>query len=227
MRVGVIIPAHNEENSIGRVISDLPKDQLAEIIVVNNNSSDNTQSVAKNHGAVVLSESKKGYGWACLKGIDYLADKKIDVVVFLDGDYSDSPQEIIELLKPIKQGGLDFVIGSRVLGVSQKGALLLHQRFGNKLATTLMRLFYGANYTDLGPFRAIKYDALTDLKMNDKTYGWTVEMQIKAVKKKLKYTEVPVSYKPRIGKSKVSGTIIGSFKAGFIILFWVFKSIFD
>ena len=227
MRVGVIIPAHNEENSIGRVLSDLPKNQLAEIVVVNNNSSDNTASVAKNHGAIVLSENKKGYGWACLKGIGYLGDKNIDVVVFLDGDYSDSPQEIKELLKPIRQGTFDFVLGSRVLGESQKGALLLHQRFGNKLATYLMRLLYDAKYTDLGPFRAIKYDALIDLKMNDKTYGWTVEMQIKAVKKKLNYLEVPVSYKPRIGKSKVSGTIVGSFKAGFIILFWVFKSIFD
>ena len=227
MRVGVIIPAYNEALSIEKVIKDLPRELIIEIVVVNNGSTDNTADIAKNSGAKVLTENNKGYGWACLKGIEYFRNLNIDVLVFLDGDYSDNPKEITKLLKPIKENSCQFVIGSRVLGKRQKGALLIHQRFGNKIATSLMSLFYGAKFTDLGPFRAIKYNSLMKLNMSDKTYGWTVEMQIKAVKKKINYMEVPVSYKPRIGESKVSGTIRGSLKAGFIILFWVFKSIFE
>ena len=155
-----------------------------------------------------------------------LEKKDIEIVVFLDGDYSDNPKEIIQLIEPIKKNEYEFVVGSRVLGKCQKGSLKAHQIFGNKLATFLIRIFFGGLFTDLGPFRAIKYDSLSKLSMKDKTYGWTVEMQIKAVKQRLKYMEVPVSYKPRIGKSKVSGTIKGSIKAGTIILLWIFKSLF-
>ena len=226
MTLGVIIPAFNEALSIKKVLQDLPKDIIEEIVVVNNGSTDDTARIAQQNGAVVLTENRRGYGWACLKGMEYLEKKDIEIVVFLDGDYSDDPKEIIQLIEPIKKNEYEFVVGSRVLGKCQKGSLKAHQIFGNKLATFLIRFFLGGVFTDLGPFRAIKQESLSKLSMKDKTYGWTVEMQIKAVKQNLKYIEVPVSYKPRIGKSKVSGTIKGSVKAGAIILFWIFKSLF-
>ena len=226
MTVGVIIPAFNEALSIKKVIQDLPKDIIEEIVVVNNGSTDDTARIAQQNGAVVLTENRRGYGWACLKGMEYLKEKDIEIVVFLDGDYSDDPKEIIQLIKPIQTNEYEFVLGSRVLGNRQRGSLKAHQILGNKLATFLIRVFFGGKFTDLGPFRAIKQDSLEKLSMTDKTYGWTVEMQIKAVKNSLKYMEVPVSYKLRIGESKVSGTIIGSLKAGTIILSWVFKSLF-
>ena len=226
MTVGVIIPAFNEALSIKKVVQDLPKNIIEEIIVVNNGSTDDTALIAQQNGAVVLTENRRGYGWACLKGMEYLKNKNIEIIVFLDGDYSDDPKEIIQLIHPIETNEYEFVVGSRVLGNRQRGALKPHQIFGNKLATFLIRVFFGGKFTDLGPFRAIKQQSLEKLSMTDKTYGWTVEMQIKAVKNSLKYIEVPVSYKPRIGKSKVSGTIIGSFKAGTIILTWIFKSLF-
>ena len=223
MQIAVIIPAFNEEKSIGKVVNAIPKDLVQTIIVVNNNSTDDTINVANSAGAIVLTENRKGYGWACLKGIDYLKNQSPDIVVFLDGDFSDYPEEIIYLIEPILNQNMDMVIGSRVLGKREKGSLLPQQRFGNWLATKLIRLFYGAKFTDLGPFRAIRYDKLIALNMADKTYGWTIEMQIKAAKKKYHFCEVPVRYRKRIGVSKVSGTIKGTLLAGIKIIFAVFK----
>jgi len=219
----VIIPALNEEKAIAKVIADIPE-AVTEVVVIDNGSTDLTSVVAREAGATVLKESRAGYGYACLKGIAYLKDKQKDgdIVVFLDGDYSDYPEELISLVAPIEKGNYDLVIGTRNNPLLQKGALTPQQRFGNALATRLMALFYGGKYTDLGPFRAISFDALDRLKMQDKTYGWTVEMQLKALKYKLKYTEIPVNYRPRIGESKVSGTIKGTIMAGYKILGWIF-----
>lgn len=221
--ITVIIPAFNEEQSIAKVINDIPKSVVDNVIVVNNNSTDNTANVAKNAGAIVLNEPRKGYGWACLKGIKKSKSLNTDIVVFLDGDYSDYPEEIPDVLQPILKNDMDLVIGSRVLGKREKGSLTPQQIFGNWLATKLIRLFYGATFSDLGPFRAIKSDALEQLKMSDKTYGWTIEMQIKAAKQKMNFCEVPVNYKKRIGVSKVSGTVKGTVLAGIKIIFAVFK----
>ena len=223
MQIAVIIPAFNEEKSIGKVVNAIPKDLVQTIIVVNNNSTDETVNVANSAGAIVLTENRKGYGWSCLKGMDYLKNQSPDIVVFLDGDFSDYPEEIIHLIEPIINQNMDMVIGSRVLGKREKGSLLPQQRFGNWLATKLIRLFYGVKFTDLGPFRAIRYDKLIALNMADKTYGWTIEMQIKAAKKKYHFCEVPVRYRKRIGVSKVSGTIKGTLLAGIKIIFAVFK----
>ncbi|PQV51379.1 glycosyltransferase involved in cell wall biosynthesis [Jejuia pallidilutea] len=222
--INVIIPAHNEANSIAKVINDIPK-HVEEIIVVSNNSSDATENNAAKAGATVLTESNKGYGYACLKGMDYIANKKIkpDIVVFLDGDYSDYPEELNKIVAPIIDKDIDFVIGARVKQLREEGAMTVPQIFGNWLATALMKLFFGATFTDLGPFRAIKYNKLLALNMEDKTYGWTVEMQLKAIKQKLSYTEVPVNYRNRIGVSKVSGTVKGAIFAGVKILGWIFK----
>src|SRR5680860_1104607 len=222
--IKVIIPAFNEEASIGKVISEIP-DLVSEIIVVSNNSSDQTEVVAKTAGATVLREPQKGYGYACLKGLEYIASQEIkpDIVVFLDGDYSDFPQELNQIIEPIIKSNIDLVIGSRVKRWREKGSMTFPQVFGNWLATSLMRFFFNAKFTDLGPFRAIKYEKLLALKMQDKTYGWTVEMQLKAVKQKLIYIEVPVHYKNRLGTSKVSGTVKGAIFAGVKILGWIFK----
>ena len=222
--IKVIIPAFNEENSIARVISEIPN-IVDEIIVVSNNSSDKTIEIARKAGATVLSEEKKGYGYACLKGIDYIASLSVKptIVVFLDGDYSDYPEELTKIIQPIIEKDIDLVIGARNKNLREAGSMTPQQVFGNWLATLLMNVFFGAKFTDLGPFRAIKYDKLLNLKMEDKTYGWTVEMQLKALKKKLKYTEVPVRYKKRIGISKISGTITGTIMAGVKILGWIFK----
>jgi len=218
----VIIPALNEEKAISKVIKDIPT-VVDEVIVINNGSTDLTSEVAREAGATVLEESRAGYGYACLKGIDYLKDKQKDgdIIVFLDGDYSDYPGELTNLIAPIEKGDYDLVIGTRNNPLLQKGALTPQQRFGNALATRLMALFYGGKYTDLGPFRAISFEALGRLNMKDKTYGWTVEMQLKALKYKLKYTEIPVNYRPRIGESKVSGTLKGTIMAGYKILGWI------
>jgi glycosyltransferase involved in cell wall biosynthesis len=222
--IKVIIPAYNEQNSIGKVVRDIPK-IVDEIIVISNNSTDKTEENAKNAGATVLSESRKGYGYACLKGMDYIAQKEIkpEIVVFLDGDYSDYPEQLIALINPILIDNLDFVVGARVKELRESGAMTPQQIFGNWLATTLMKLFFNARFTDLGPFRAIKYDKLLGLKMEDTTYGWTVEMQLKALKQQLTYTEARMKYRNRIGISKVSGTIKGSILAGIKILGWIFK----
>jgi glycosyltransferase involved in cell wall biosynthesis len=221
--VTVIIPAYNEEQSIGKVINDISREIVSHVIVVNNNSNDSTVQVASDCGAIVLDEPRRGYGWACLKGIEHSKTLGTEIVVFLDGDYSDYPQEIPDVLAPILTKDMDMVIGSRVLGKREKGSLTPQQVFGNWLATKLIRLFYRAKFTDLGPFRAIKADKLELLKMSDKTYGWTIEMQIKAAKQKMKFCEVPVNYKKRIGVSKVSGTIKGTVLAGIKIIFAVFK----
>lgn len=223
--VYVIIPAFNENLSISKVITDIPKDIVTETIVVNNGSTDGTGDIAKNHGATVLLENRKGYGFSCLKGMDYLSSKAEpdDIIVFIDGDYSDFPEEISMLINPILHSGYQMVIGSRVLGERQSGSLLPQQIAGNWLATKLIGLFFNAKFTDLGPFRAIKWDALKGINMQDKTFGWTVEMQIKAAKNKLKFTEIPVSYRKRIGESKVSGTMRGTFMAGYKILLTIFK----
>ena len=223
MRISVVIPAYNEEKSIPLVIKDIPKDWIDEVIVVSNNSTDNTDEAAREAGATVLRENRKGYGWACLLGIDHAVNQQSDIIVFLDGDYSDYPQQIPEVLAPMLNDDIDMVIGSRALGNKEKGSMTLPQIFGNWLATNMMRLFYGVQYTDLGPFRAIKVDKLLELNMSDKTYGWTIEMQIKAAKKGLTYKEVPVNYKNRIGKSKVSGTVKGTIMAGVKIIGAVFK----
>ena len=222
--IDVIIPAYNEQDSIAKVIGDIPS-IVREVIVVSNNSTDNTEGNAKMAGATVLSESNKGYGYACLKGMHYIALKKQlpDIVVFLDGDYSDFPEELTTLVAPILEEDIDFVIGARTRQKREKGSMTGPQVFGNWLATTLMRLFYRSTFTDLGPFRAIKYNKLVALNMQDKTYGWTVEMQLKALRKKYSYREIPVNYRNRIGVSKVSGTVKGAIFAGVKILGWIFK----
>ena len=223
--IRVIIPAFNEEKSVGKVIDAIPKDIVNEVIVVNNGSNDNTFEVAKSHGATVLSEEKKGYGNACLKGIEYIKSLKdpTNVLVFLDADYSDHPEELPKLIQPILEEDYQMVIGSRTLGKKEVGSITPQQIFGNWLATKLLRLFYGVKFTDLGPFRAIRWDSLQQLQMVDRNYGWTVEMQIKAAQKKLKCKEVPVSYRQRIGQSKVSGTVKGTIMAGYKILWLLFK----
>ncbi|WP_299898178.1 glycosyltransferase family 2 protein [uncultured Aquimarina sp.] len=222
--IKVIIPAFNEEGSIGHVISEIPE-VVSEIIVVSNNSTDNTEAVAKKAGATVLREEQMGYGYACLKGLSHIASQEItpEIIVFLDGDYSDYPEELLKIIDPIIHRDIDMVIGARDKKLRESGSMTIPQIFGNWLATSLMRLFFGAKFTDLGPFRAIKYDKLLELNMQDKTYGWTVEMQLKAIKKQFSYTEVPVRYKKRIGVSKVSGTIKGAIFAGVKILSWIFK----
>jgi len=221
----VIIPAHNEEQSIGKVINDIPKDLVSEVVVVNNNSSDKTPIIAQKHGATVLNETQTGYAYACLKGIDYARNKneRPEIIVFLDGDYSDYPEQMGDIVKPIIEDDMDMVIGSRKLGLTQEGALLPQQVFGNWLATTLINLLYGVKFTDLGPFRAIRFERLIKLEMTDRTYGWTAEMQIRAAKKKYKCAEVPVNYRRRIGVSKITGTLSGSIKAGYKILWTIFK----
>ncbi len=223
-KINVIIPAYNEAESIANVIRDIP-DTVDEIIVVNNNSNDATEANAKQAGATVLKEPRKGYGYACLKGMEYIAGKPTppDIIVFLDGDYSDYPEELSKIVAPILEKNIDFVIGARVKNLREDGAMTMPQIFGNWLATTLMRLFFSAKFSDLGPFRAIKYNKLLELEMEDKTYGWTVEMQLKTLKKKFSYTEVPVNYRNRIGVSKVSGTVKGAIFAGIKILSWIFK----
>jgi glycosyltransferase involved in cell wall biosynthesis len=225
VHISVIIPAFNEENGVGNVIAEIPKDLVSEIIVVNNASTDDTERIAKEAGATVLREPTPGYGRACLKGIDYLksAQPQPDIVVFLDADYSDYPEEIRQLINPILFDDVDLVIGSRALGKKERGSMTPQQIFGNWLATRLLKLFYGVKFTDLGPFRAIRFSSLLALDMQDKTYGWTVEMQLKAAKKKMRCVEVPVQYRKRIGFSKISGTIKGTVLAGYKIITTIFK----
>ena len=222
-RIAVLIPALNEEAALPHVLADLPTEIVEEIVVVDNGSSDRTAELARAAGATVLSEPRRGYGWACLAGIEYLKTRALDIVVFLDADYSDHPEELPAVVKPIVGGGYDMVIGSRTKGEAEPGALLPHARFGNALATTLIRLLYGFSYSDLGPFRALRFPSLLELGMTDRTYGWTVEMQIKAVRRGLRITEVPVRYRKRIGASKVSGTVKGTLLAGYKILWTVLR----
>ena len=225
--IDVIIPAYNEELSIAKVIRDIPKDLVRNIIVCNNNSSDATAVVASTAGAIVADEPSPGYGNACLRGMASIEalpyDEKPDILVFMDGDYSDYGEEMYELVKPILDDGMEMVIGSRALGRRERGSMTTPQVFGNWLSTTLIRWLYGYRFTDLGPYRAIRYPSLLALKMADRNFGWTVEMQVKAAKHKLKTTEIAVNYRKRIGTSKVSGTIKGSISAGYKILWTIGK----
>jgi glycosyltransferase involved in cell wall biosynthesis len=230
--VAVIIPALNEEASLPLVLRDLP--MVCRVIVVDNGSTDRTAAVAAAAGAFVVEESQRGYGAACLRGlaaIDELrgsSERAPRIVVFLDADYSDDPRELPKLVRPILSGNADFVLGSRLLGRRQAGAIPPQSVFGNSLACWLMRLLFRTHYTDLGPFRAIDYQRLCDLKMRDRNFGWTVEMQIKAARQGLRAIEVPVSYRRRIGLSKISGTVWGSIRAGYKILYLIAKyGLFD
>ncbi len=231
-RVGVILPAFDEEQALPLVLAELPRDAVDVIVVVDNGSTDRTADVARENGAVVVHESRRGYGQACLAGIaallgdapepsiDPLSDE--DVIVFLDADHSDYPEDLLDVVRPILEGRADFVIGSRILGGAGLDALLPQAWFGNQLACFLMRLLFGARYTDLGPFRALRVDALRALHMADRDFGWTIEMQLKAHSQKLRVVEVPVRYRARIGKSKITGTVSGTLRAGWKILGWIF-----
>jgi len=220
--ISVIIPAFNEEASLPKVIADLPRTLIQEIIVVDNTSTDNTAEVARQLGCRVVSESQRGYGQACLAGISAL-NPQTEIVVFIDGDRSDHGEQLEQIVEPIITDGYDFVIGSRALGAREPGAMTPQAYYGNKLACFLMKLFWGASYTDLGPFRAITFQALKRLHMHDQNFGWTIEMQIKAVENNLMIKEVPVDYRRRIGKSKISGTLKGTILAGEKILRTIFK----
>ncbi len=223
-RVSVIIPALNEEDSIGLVLDDIPKHLVNEVIVVDNGSGDRTAEVARDHGATVVKEERRGYGSACLRGLAEMDAP--DVVVFLDADYSDHPDELNRLLEPIFKDEADLVLGSRMLGEREPGALLPQAFFGNKLATFLMRIVVGEKYTDLGPFRAIRMDALEKVEMCDTNFGWTAELQMKAPRAGLRTLEVPVSYRKRTGVSKITGTISGTIRAGYKIIYTIFRYAF-
>jgi glycosyltransferase involved in cell wall biosynthesis len=226
-KIIVIIPAFNEENAVGKVVKAIPTTLVDLIIVINNASTDATRKNAEDQGAMVIDQPVKGYGNACLMGMEYIAQERLnpDIVVFIDADFSDYPEEMPLLINPIINENYDMVIGSRALGKREKGSMTIPQVFGNWLATMLLKWIYGYSFTDLGPFRSIKYSKLIELKMQDKTYGWTVEMQVKAAKRQMKTTEVAVNYKKRIGTSKVSGTVKGTFMAGYKILYTIFKYI--
>ena len=221
-RAVLIVPALDEEPAIGQTLDRVPRDLYCEIIVADNGSRDRTAEIARSRGAKVVFESERGYGAACLRAIAALP-VEMDAVVFMDADSSDDPAEAASLLAPIYNGRADLVIGSRTLGNAEKGALEPHQALGNALATWLIRVFYGHRYTDLGPFRAIRVDALRKLDMRDRNYGWTIEMQIKALRHKMRIVEVPVSYKRRVGVSKISGNWRASIAAGVKIIWTVFR----
>jgi len=222
--VDVIIPAFNEEKSIAKVLGEIPA-LVRHVVVANNNSTDRTAEVASTAGAQVVFEPQKGYGKACLTAMGWIKQQEIqpDIVVFLDGDYSDYPEELELLIAPIASGKADFVLGSRSLGQREAGSMTIPQVFGNGLAITLMRWMYGAKFSDLGPFRAIHWKKLLGLGMVDQNFGWTIEMQIKAHQAGLRYRELPVRYRKRIGVSKVSGTLKGVIGAGYKIIFTIFK----
>lgn len=225
-KIAVIIPAFNEARSIGQVVAALPK-KVDQIIVADNASTDATAKIAREHGAVVVHEKKKGYGYACLKGMAFLEDDPPEIVVFLDGDYSDYPEDLETLVDPILKGTVVFSLGARDKKLRERGALTPQQVFGNGLACFLMRWLYQSRFTDLGPFRAIRWETLQSLEMQDKTYGWTVEMQLKILRRKLPYIEIPVRYRKRIGVSKVSGTVKGTLMAGYKIITWIGKFYFS
>ncbi len=220
LAIAVVIPALDEEQAIGKVLRDIPEG-ASQVVVVDNGSRDRTAEVARGLGAEVVAEPRRGYGQACLTGIAQL--DRPDIVVFLDGDYSDYPEEMSALVAPLLTGEADMVIGSRTLGQREKGALLLQARFGNWLSTLLIRLLFGVSFTDLGPFRALRFDALQRLAMQDRDFGWTVEMQVKAARLGLRAVEVPVRYRRRIGTSKITGTLSGTLRAGHKILWTIFR----
>ena len=221
-RAALIIPAWNEEPSIGRVLAEVPRRLYRQILVVDNGSTDGTAALARAGGATVVAEPRRGYGAGCLRGIQAL-EPSIEAVVFMDADCSDVPAEAATLLEPILDGRADLVIGSRTLGRPEAGALLPHQRLGNRLATTLIRLLWGRRYTDLGPFRAIRTSSLRRLGLSERGYGWTIEMQVQAIRKGLRVLEVPVSYRRRVGVSKISGRPGASLAAGCRILWTIFR----
>ena len=218
--IAVVIPALDEEQAIGKVLRDIPEG-ARQVVVVDNGSRDRTAEVARGLGAEVVAEPRRGYGQACLTGIAQL--DRPDIVVFLDGDYSDYPEEMSALVAPLFTGEADMVIGSRTLGQREKGALLPQARFGNWLSPLLIRLLFGVSFTDLGPFRALRFDALQRLAMQDRDFGWTVEMQVKAARLGLRAVEVPVRYRRRIGTSKITGTLSGTLRAGHKILWTIFR----
>ena len=219
--IAVIIPAYNEEAAIGKVLEAVPWSLVEQVIVVDNGSTDATAARAVQMGANLVREPRRGYGQACLSGIGVI--KNIEIVVFLDGDYSDYPEEMEALIAPIVQGRADLVIGSRTLGEREKGALLPQARFGNALATRLIHCLFRVKYTDLGPFRAIRFETLERLQMQDRNFGWTVEMQVKAARLGVQIVEVPVRYRRRIGTSKITGTLSGAMQAGYKILWTIFR----
>ena len=222
--IDILIPARDEEAALPHLIAEIDRSLVRRILVVDNGSQDRTSKIAIEAGCEVICEPKPGYGGACLAGIKYLQNHRPpDILVFLDGDRSDHPRFLPDLVAPIKNHGCQLVIGSRTLGNAEHGSLTFTQKFGNRLATALIYLFWGKKFTDLGPFRAIHWPALMAMQMNDTTFGWTVEMQIKAAMLEMKYTEVPVDYRNRIGVSKISGTVSGVVKAGYKILLTVFK----
>ncbi len=221
-RVGIVIPAVNEEASIGRVLEEIPRGLVERVVVVDNGSTDRTAEVARVHGASVVHEPRRGYGAACLRGIAELGEG-VDVVVILDGDHSDYPDDLPELLRPIDEGRADLVIGSRVLGRAEPGALPWNQRWGNRLAVFLMRVFYGERFTDMGPFRAMRREHLEAWGMRDPTFGWNVEMQARAIVHGSRIVEVPVRYRRRIGTSKITGTVSGTLRAGTKIIATIFR----
>jgi len=220
-RITVIIPVLNEQDALPYVLRDLPWELVREVIIVDNGSTDATPEVAHRAGARVIYEPRRGYGAACLAGIHAMHES--DIVVFLDGDYSDHPDELSDVMAPILNGHADMVIGSRVQGNQERGALAPQVRWGNWLAVTLIRLLYGVRYTDLGPFRAIRTPMLQSLGMRDQGYGWTVEMQVRSINAGLRVQEVPVSYRRRMGQSKISGTLRGCLSAGYAIIATIFR----
>lgn len=219
VQVSVVIPVFNERESLPLVVAAIPRELVSEIVVVDNGSTDDTGLVAAGLPVRLVREPRRGYGSACLAGVAAL-DGATDVIVFLDGDFSDHPEEMPRLLDAIAAGA-DLVIGSRMLGTSEPGALLPQARFGNRLACFLIRLLYGHRYTDLGPFRAIRRDAYRKIGMEDTNFGWTCEMQVKAVRQGLTIAEVPVSYRKRVGVSKITGTVSGTLRAGYKILWTI------
>ncbi|MFQ5767019.1 MAG: glycosyltransferase family 2 protein [Acidobacteriota bacterium] len=218
LQVAVVIPALNEEEALPLVLRDLPMARLSRVMVVDNGSSDRTAQVAEEAGVEVIREPRRGYGRACQAALAVLSEDPPDIVVILDADHSDHPEELPSLLAPLERNQADLVLGSRVLGVREPGSLPLHARLGNSLATFLIWIRHGRRFTDLGPFRAIRWKALEILQMADSDYGWNVEMQVKAVRLGLRCLEVPVRYRRRLGRSKISGTVRGTLRAGIKIL---------